>query len=72
MATNQVISVGDASVQVHLAAHYYLIESINETYRIHGQAPVHVEVDDIKRNRSKGYTFLAIIQLITCIEFFME
>ena len=67
MKNNNVIGVGDASVQNKRAGHSYILESKDESVSLIGSAPTDGDPEDISSNRAEGCTVLAMMVLSTAI-----
>lgn len=67
MTKNQVIGVGDASIDNLVRSHAYVIETMDKKYNIQGAAPVYADPEDITSNRAKGLIVLAMVTLLDAI-----
>jgi len=69
---NQVIAVGDASVDRKHGAHSFVLESKDEKSHISFSAPVVSDVDDLTSNRAEGCSVLAILTVAIAMENFFS
>lgn len=66
---DQLIAVCDASVNnSQLAAHSYIIETLDEKHHIRGNAPVDCDEDDCESTRAKKSGVLALLTIIEIME----
>ena len=59
----EVIGVGDVSIDNFIGIHAYIQESTDEKVKIQGAVHVEADEEDITSNRGKGCTVLAMVKL---------